>query len=56
MIITVTVVRVVEAAIDEVVGVLAVRNGLVAAVRSVNMLTAVIRLIAGVGELVIDRQ
>ncbi len=56
MIITVTVVRVVEAAIDEVVGVLAVRNGLVAAVRSVNMLTAVVRLIAGVGELVIDRQ
>jgi hypothetical protein len=56
VIITVTVVRVVEAAIDEVVGVLAVRNGLVAAVRSVNMLTAVVRLIAGVGELVIDRQ
>ena len=56
MIITVTVVRVVEASVDDVIGVLAVRHGLVPAVRSVNVLTAVVRLIAGVGELVIDRQ
>ena len=56
MIITVTIVRVVEASVDEVIGVLAVRHWLVPAVRSVNVLTAVVRLIAGVGELVIDRK
>jgi hypothetical protein len=56
VIITVTVVRVVEASVDDVIGVLAVRHGLVPAVRSVNVLTAVVRLIAGVGELVIDRK
>lgn len=56
MIITVTIVRMVETAVNEVVGVLAVRHGLVAAVGSVNVLSAVVRLIAGIGELVIDRQ
>ena len=56
MVITVTIVRVVEAAVDEVVGVLAVRHGLVAAVGSVNVLTAIVLAVAVVGELVIDRQ
>ena len=56
MVITVTIVRVVEAAVDEVVGVLAVRHGLVAAVRAGEVLTAIVLAVAVVGELVIDRQ
>ena len=56
MIITVTIVRVVEASIDEVVGVLAVRHRLVAAVRAMHVLTAIVLAVAVVGELVIDRQ
>jgi hypothetical protein len=55
VIITVTIVRVVEAAVDEVIGVLAVRHGLMAAVLAVNVLATVVRLVTGVGELVIDR-
>ena len=56
MIIAVILVRVMESPVDEVIGVLAVRHGLVAAVSAVDVLTAVVRLIAGVGELVIDRK
>jgi len=56
VIITVILVRVVEASVDEVVGVLAVRHGLVAAVRAVEVLTAIVLAVAVVGELVIDRQ
>ena len=54
MIITVILVRVVEAALDEVVGVLAVRNRLVAAVGTVNVLAAVMRAVAGVRELLVN--
>ncbi len=56
MIITVTLVRVVEASVDEVIGVLAVRHSLVAAVRAMHVLTAIVLAVAVVGELVIDRQ
>ena len=56
MIITVIPVRMVETALDEVIGVLAVRHRLVAAVRAVEVLTAIVLAVAVVGELVIDRQ
>ena len=56
MIITVILVRVVEASVDEVVGVLAVRHGLVAAVRAVEVLTAIVLAVAVVRELLIDRK
>ena len=49
-------VRVVEASIDEVIGVLTVRHGLVAAAFSMHVLTAIVLAVAVVGELVIDRQ
>ena len=56
MIITVVLVRVVEASIDEVIGVLTVRHGLVAAVISMQVLAAIVLAVAVVGELLIDRQ
>ena len=56
MIITVIRVRVVEASVDEVVGVLAVRHSLVAAVISVHVLAAIVLAVAVVGELLIDRE
>jgi len=56
VIITVILVRVVEASVDEVVGVLAVRYRLVAAVRAMHVLAAIVLAVAVVGELVIDRQ
>jgi hypothetical protein len=56
VIITVTLVRVVEASVDEVIGVLAVRHSLVAAVRAMHVLAAIVLAVAVVGELVIDRQ
>ena len=56
MIITVTIVRVVEASVDEVIGVLAVRHSLVAAVRAVHVLTAIMLAVAVVRELLVDRQ
>jgi len=54
MIITVVLMRVMEAAVDEVVGVLAVRNRLVAALGSVHVLAAVMRAVAGVRELLVN--
>ena len=56
MIITVILVRVVEAAIYEVVGVLAVRHSFVATVRAVHVLTAIMLAVAVVRKLIIDRQ
>ena len=56
MIITVILVRVVEAAIYEVVGVLAVRHSLVPAVRAVDMLTAIVLAVAVVRKLLVDRE
>ena len=56
MIITVILVRVVEASVDEVISVLAVRHSLVAAARAMEVLTAIVLAVAVVGELVIDRQ
>jgi hypothetical protein len=56
VIITVILVRVVEAAIDEVIGVLAVRHGLVAAVRAVDVVTAIVLAVAGIWELLVDRE
>ena len=56
MIITVILVRVVEASVDEVIGVLAVRHSLVAAVRAVHVLTAIMLAVAVVRELLVDRQ
>jgi len=46
-------VRMVETALDEVIGVLAVRHGLVAAVSAVGVLAAVVLLIADVGQLLV---
>ena len=56
MIITVTLVRVVEASVDEVIGVLAVRHSLVAAVISVHVLAAIVLAVAVVRELLVDRE
>jgi hypothetical protein len=54
VIITVIRVRVVEAALDEVIGVFSVRHRLVAAVGTVHVLAAVMRAIAGVRELLVN--
>ena len=56
MIITVILVRVVEAAIDEVVGVLAVRHGFMAAVFAVHVLAAIVLAVAVGWKLLIDRE
>ena len=56
MIITVIRVRVVEASVDEVIGVLTVRHSLVAAVRAMDVLTAIMLAVAVVRELLVDRQ
>ena len=56
MIITVIRVRVVEASVDEVIGVLTVRHSLVAAVRAMDVLTAIVLAVAVVGKLLIDRE
>ncbi len=55
MIIAVILVRVMESPFDEVIGVLAVRHGLVAAVSAVDVLTAVVLAVAGVRELLVNR-
>ena len=56
MIIAVILVRVMESPVDEVIGVLAVRHGLVAAVSAVDVLTAVVLAVADVRELFVNRQ
>ena len=56
MIITVILVRVVEASVDEVISVLAVRHSLVAAARAMEVLTAIVLAVAVVRELLIDRK
>ena len=56
MIITVIRVRVVEASVDEVIGVLTVRHSLVAAVRAMHVLTAIVLAVAVGWEPGIDRQ